>query len=130
MGPAVLRVATYNVHRCRGMDRRVSVARIAEVIHRLDADVVAVQEIRRGTKASNPESDQVAFVARALGYHAAFGANKLRWGAPYGNATFSRLPIVFTENYDLTIRGQERRGCLRADVRPPMGRRVHVYNVH
>ena len=130
MEPAVLRVATYNVHRCRGMDRRVSVARIAEVIERLDADIVAVQEIRRGANPSNPESDQVAFLAGSLGWHAAFGANKLRWGAPYGNATFSRYPIVFEQNYDLTIRGQERRGCLRADVRVSPGRRVHVYNVH
>jgi endonuclease/exonuclease/phosphatase family metal-dependent hydrolase len=112
------------------MDRRVSVARIAEVIHRLDADVVAVQELRRGTKASDPESDQVAFLAEELGYDVAFGQNKLRWGAPYGNATFSRFPIVFEQNYDLTIRGHERRGCLRADVRSPHGRRVHVYNVH
>ena len=112
------------------MDRRVSAARIADVIACLDADIVAVQEIRRGTRVSDPESDQVAFLARVLGYHVAFGANKLRWGAPYGNATLSRFPIVFEQNYDLTIRGQERRGCLRADVRAPHGRRVHVYNVH
>ncbi len=112
------------------MDWRVSAARIADVIGRLDADIVAVQEIRRGTNPSNAESDQVAFLARVLGYHAAFGENKLRWGAPYGNATFSRFPIVFEQNYDLTIRGQERRGCLRADVRAPYGRRLHVYNLH
>jgi len=128
--PSVIRVATYNLHRCRGLDRRVSVARIADVIARLDADVVAVQEIRRGHNPGNPESDQAAFLAETLGYHLAFGQNKLRWGAPYGNATLSRFPIVSHENYDLTIRGQERRGCLRADVKPPLGRRVHVYNVH
>ena len=108
----------------------MSAARIAEVIDRLDADIVAVQEIRRGDNPSNLESDQAAFLADTLGYHLAFGENKLRWGAPYGNATFSRFPIVFHQNYDLTIRGQERRGCLRADVRPPHGRRLHVYNVH
>jgi endonuclease/exonuclease/phosphatase family metal-dependent hydrolase len=128
--PTTIRVATYNVHRCRGLDRRVSVARIAEVIDRLDADVVAVQEIRRGNNAANPESDQAAFLAEMLGYNLAFGQNKLRWGAPYGNATLSRFPIVFHQNYDLTISGQERRGCLRADVRPRQGRRLHVYNVH
>jgi endonuclease/exonuclease/phosphatase family metal-dependent hydrolase len=38
-----LRVATYNVHRCRGIDGRVRPARIAEVL-REDADVVALQE--------------------------------------------------------------------------------------
>lgn len=112
------------------MDRRVSVARIAEVIGRLDADIVAVQEIRRGTDESNAESDQVAFLADALGMRFAFGENKLRWGAPYGNATFSRYPIVHLQNYDITVRGQERRGCLRSDVRIAQARRVHIYNVH
>jgi endonuclease/exonuclease/phosphatase family metal-dependent hydrolase len=126
----VVRVATYNVHRCRGFDRRVNVARIAEVIRRLDADIVAVQEIRRGSNPADDESDQVAFLAGRLGYHLAFGENRLLRGAPYGNATLSRLPIVFHENYDLTVRGQERRGCLRSDVRAPHGRRLHVYNVH
>jgi endonuclease/exonuclease/phosphatase family metal-dependent hydrolase len=127
--PAVIRVATYNVHRCRGMDRRVSVSRIAEVIDRLNADIVAVQEIRRGTE-EDPEADQVAFLSEALGYHCAFGENRLLRGAPYGNALFSRFPIVFEQTYDLTVRGQERRGCLRGDIRTPGGRRLHIYNVH
>jgi endonuclease/exonuclease/phosphatase family metal-dependent hydrolase len=128
--PAVIRIATYNVHRCRGLDRRVSVARIAEVIARLNADIVAVQEIRRGDGRANAESDQVAFLGEALGCHLAFGENRLLRGAPYGNAIFSRFPIVLHENYDLTVRGQERRACLRSDVRLPHGRRLHVYNVH
>jgi endonuclease/exonuclease/phosphatase family metal-dependent hydrolase len=40
-----LRIATYNIHRCRGMDRRTLPARIAEVIRSLNADVVALQEV-------------------------------------------------------------------------------------
>jgi endonuclease/exonuclease/phosphatase family metal-dependent hydrolase len=128
--PTVIRVATYNVHRCRGLDRRVSAARIAEVIGRLNADVVAVQEIRRGRETSNPEADQVAFLADALGFHHAFGENRLLRGAPYGNALLSRFPIVFEQMYDLTVRGQERRGCLRGDIRTPGGGRLHIYNVH
>jgi endonuclease/exonuclease/phosphatase family metal-dependent hydrolase len=128
--PAVIRVATYNVHRCRGLDRRVSVARVGEAIERLNADIVAVQEIRRGSEEGDAEADQVGFLADCLGYHYAFGENRLLRGAPYGNALFSRLPISFHQNYDLTVRGQERRGCLRADIRTPVGRRLHVYNVH
>jgi len=126
----VIRVATYNVHRCRGFDRRVSPARIAEVIARLDADVVAVQEIFRGDGAIDEQADQVAFIARELGYHFAFGQNRLRRGMPYGNATFSRLPIVRRENYDITWHRRERRGCLRVDLKTPAGLTLHVYNVH
>ena len=39
------RIATYNVHRCRGMDRRVLPRRIAEVLRPLQADVIALQEV-------------------------------------------------------------------------------------
>jgi len=126
----MIRVATYNVHRCRGLDRRVSPERIAEVIARLDADIVAVQEISRGDAGIEEQADQVAFIARELGYHFAFGQNRLRRGMPYGNATFSRLPIVRRENYDITWHRRERRGCLRVDLKTPAGLTLHVYNVH
>ena len=42
---ATLRVATYNIHRCRGLDGRTNPARIAEVIRAIDADIVALQEV-------------------------------------------------------------------------------------
>ena len=40
-----IRIATYNIHRCRGMDRRTMPSRVAEVIRGLNADVVALQEV-------------------------------------------------------------------------------------
>lgn len=123
---AVIRVATYNVHKCRGLDRRVSVERIASVIKALDADVIAVQEILNGTGTHN----QVRAIAAHLGYKFAFGENREHAGLPYGNATFSRLPIVRVENYDITWARRERRGCLRTDIEMKHGRTLHLFNVH
>ena len=40
-----LRVATYNIHRCRGLDGRTNPGRVAEVIRSIEADVVALQEV-------------------------------------------------------------------------------------
>ena len=40
---AEIRIATYNVQRCRGMDRRTSPLRIAEVLREIDADVIVVR---------------------------------------------------------------------------------------
>ncbi len=40
-----LRIATYNIHRCRGMDRRTLPRRIAEVLYPLHTDVIALQEV-------------------------------------------------------------------------------------
>src|SRR5712671_616297 len=40
-----LRIATYNIHRCRGLDGRTRPERIAAVLKSIDADVVALQEV-------------------------------------------------------------------------------------
>jgi len=40
-----LRVATYNIHRCRGLERRTRPERTAAVLRAIDADVVALQEV-------------------------------------------------------------------------------------
>ncbi len=125
----MIRIATYNVHRCRGMDRRVNVPRIAEVVARLDADVVALQEVLRADVGPST-ADQVEFLARALGYRFAFNETRKLRGAAYGNATISRVPITFSRDYDMSWRHRERRGCLRTDVRTPAGVALHIFNVH
>jgi endonuclease/exonuclease/phosphatase family metal-dependent hydrolase len=40
-----IRVATYNIHRCRGLDGRTSPSRIADVIRTIDPDIIALQEV-------------------------------------------------------------------------------------
>ena len=42
-----LTVASYNIHKAEGLDRRVDLARIARVLGEIDADVVGIQEIYR-----------------------------------------------------------------------------------
>src|SRR5918994_1180646 len=52
-GLRTIRVATYNIHRCVGLDGRTRPDRIAAVLCDLDADVIALQEVigagRNGT---------------------------------------------------------------------------------
>jgi len=43
--PGELLVASYNVHKCVGLDRRFDPSRTAEVIAELGADIVALQEV-------------------------------------------------------------------------------------
>ena len=52
----LVRVATYNIHRCRGLDGRTRPDRIAAVLSDIGADVLALQEVigagaRRGSQA-------------------------------------------------------------------------------
>jgi endonuclease/exonuclease/phosphatase family metal-dependent hydrolase len=115
-----VRVATYNVHKCRGLDGRTSATRIGEVLGEVRADVVALQEVLE---------HQAEAIAEGLGLEYALGENRKHRGYAYGNVVLSRYPILGTRNYDLSVLGREERGCLRADVEV-QGAVLHVFNVH
>jgi endonuclease/exonuclease/phosphatase family metal-dependent hydrolase len=124
--PLSIRVATYNIHKCRGMDRRVSPERIAQVIQEIEVDVIALQEVVRADS-----QDQLEILAKLTGFpHLAFGENRKHLGGRYGNALLSRYPIQHSRNYDVTMPGREPRGLLRADIRLNNGTSMHVLNVH
>ena len=123
------RVVTYNVHKCRGLDRRVRPSRIVEVLREIDADIIALQEVLSITNGER-EDDQSRFIAEELGFDYCLGENRKLRGGSYGNVVLSRLPMTFTRNYDLSTQGREERGCLRTDVDLGIGKPLHVYNVH
>jgi len=87
-----LRVLTYNVHGCEGMDGRVSPRRIARLIGNQDADIVALQEVDLGRRRSRAE-DQAAIIARNLEMHVAFCPTVSQDGEHYGHALLSRWPV-------------------------------------
>jgi endonuclease/exonuclease/phosphatase family metal-dependent hydrolase len=125
-----IRVATYNIHKCKGIDQRTSPERIAAVIQKLDADVIALQEIL-DVQSGRPEFDQVRRIQSELrDYQPCFGENRQLHGGGYGNLTLSRLHVLICENYDVTWRHRERRGCLRTDIQLPDGSVLHLFNVH
>jgi len=125
---ASFRIATYNIHKCKGMDGRVRPQRIAEVIEQLRADVVALQEVV-GLDDRNG-ADQGRYLAHQLGLHYTHGETRKHAGFGYGNAVLSRLPVGASCNHNVTVPGREERGCLRVDIHLPHGPTVHVFNVH
>ena len=123
-----MRVATYNIHKCRGLDRRVRPDRILKVLQHIDADIIALQEVLR-VEDGDPQRDQARFLADGLGFHVAFGETRRIKDAAYGNAVLSRFPIHAHRHYDISKRGREPRGCLRTDIEVK-GATLHVFNVH
>lgn len=125
----MLRIATYNIHKCVGMDRRFSPERIVDVLREVDADLVALQEVlcQRGP---DRREHQAAYLADALEMQFFLGENRRLRGGLYGNAILSRLPVTRAENHDISVRRREPRGCLYAEVALGETKRLHFFNVH
>jgi endonuclease/exonuclease/phosphatase family metal-dependent hydrolase len=51
-------------------------------------------------------------------------------GGVYGNVVLSRFPLRDARNYDISVRGREARGCMRADIEIIPDTTLHVFNVH
>jgi endonuclease/exonuclease/phosphatase family metal-dependent hydrolase len=121
-----VRIATYNIHRCRGMDRRVNPSRIVEVLRAIDADVIALQEV---VGAGPQGAGQAEEIGAGLGMGWVMNCVRTLRHHQFGNVVLSRYPIVDHRQYDLSWRTCEPRNCQRADLEID-GQLLHVYNVH
>jgi endonuclease/exonuclease/phosphatase family metal-dependent hydrolase len=123
---ARLRIATYNVHRCRGLDGRTRPERIARVLRAIGADVVALQEVVGAGPRGGGHAEELG-AALGMGWVMA-PARQLR-GHQFGNAVLSRFPITQHIEHDLSWKTCEPRRVQRVDVALD-GCTLHVYNVH
>ncbi len=114
-----VRLMTYNVHGCGGMDGRVSPRRVARVIRGELPDIVALQEVDLGRRRSRAE-DQGAIIARELGMNVVFCPTVTRGEEHYGHALLSRWPIEVVKRmrlpHDSTSWWQEPRAAMWARV--------------
>lgn len=127
-----VRLMTYNVHGCSGMDGRVSPRRVARVIRGHMPDIVALQELDLGRRRSRAE-DQALIIARELGMQAVFCPTVTREDEHYGHALLSRWPIEIVKRarlpHDPSSWWQEPRSAIwaRVDV---AGQIVNVITTH
>ena len=111
-----LRVMTYNIHVGVGMDKKLDLQRIADVINREQPDLVGLQEVDRGVKRTEGK-DEIAELATMTRMHFAFAPNLDYQGGKYGVAILSRLPMKATVHTMFeNKREAERRGMLKVEV--------------
>lgn len=122
-----IKVVTYNIRHCEGMDGKVDLRRIAAVLESLDADIIALQEVDMG----NPRTllvKQAYVLARHLGMGCVYGeALRYRIGS-FGNAVLSRFPIKSYINHRLPApKPQRSMQEVHLDVN---GQMLRVFNTH
>ena len=123
----MIRVASYNMHKGVGTDRRFDPDRILRVLHELRADVVALQECdaRLGTRASLlPHAALVAGGWEAVAV--ARRPHSLGW---HGNALLVRPGTVVRDARALDLPTLEPRGAVIADLEVG-GRSLRVVGMH
>lgn len=107
-----IRVASYNVHGCIGTDGVFAPARIANVLAKLNADFIAMQEVEdcehQGVTVSQ-------FLADTLDLHIAARTTHQRAGLDYGNLLLSLARPLRTASHDLAFSRREPRGAIEAD---------------
>jgi endonuclease/exonuclease/phosphatase family metal-dependent hydrolase len=101
-----LRIASYNVHGCRGTDGRKDAARIVEVIRELGCDTVGLQEV----------DYRLDYIAGRLGMHAVPGLTLVRHDGPYGNALLTKRKVLDVRRLALGYGRREPRNALDVDL--------------
>lgn len=109
------RVASYNIKHGQGMDGKIDLKRTAEVILKMKADVVTLQEVDRNCGRSG-NLDIAAELGKLLKMDHRFGKSIPLGKGSYGVAVLSRLPIVEMKHYKLPG-GPEPRTALEVRVK-------------
>ncbi|MEJ1937792.1 endonuclease/exonuclease/phosphatase family protein, partial [Nostoc sp. NIES-2111] len=115
----MVRILTYNVHRCLGIDGILSPARIAEVIAGTQPDIVLLQELDVRRKRSG-RVDQAAEIAAHLGMRLHFHPALTAMEEEYGDAILTSHPSRLVKAGalpGLAGRKLEPRGALWAAIR-------------
>lgn len=124
-----LRVVTYNIHKCVGLDRLRRPERVAEVLREINADIIGLQEVV-SIPEGKAERNQAQYIADALAMEYRMGITRPFKEGAYGNVLLSRFSFLSTRTFDLSHPGREKRGCLHADVAVASNRTLHIYNAH
>lgn len=123
-----LRVASYNVRKCIGLDRRRVPERILEVINALDADIVALQEADRrlGQRPAALPPEMIAELTDFVPADLAENEVSLGW---HGNAVLVRKGVVVGETVRLELPSFEPRGAGMVDIEHA-GRQLRIVATH
>jgi len=112
---AQIRVASYNVRKCVGLDRKAMPERVLEVISQVQAEVVAIQEVdaRLGQRATSIPFDFIDKYTDMKPVDLAQSELSLGW---HGNAILVRKGTKVTATDQLHLPSLESRGAALVEI--------------
>ncbi len=116
----LLTILSWNIHKgIGGIDRRYSLARVAELINEIAPDIALLQEVADNwPPAGNELQGERLTQLTDLGHLAFAPEHRFKVGG-YGNAILSRFPIIDTHRIDLKIGWRKQRSALQSLIRLP-----------
>lgn len=124
-----IRLASYNLHKCKGTDRRRDPGRVVDVLNALDADVVALQEVDHRLGARRQALPR-AMVERDTDHDAldlALSPVSLGW---HGQTLLVRNSLRVLDLARIDLPGLEPRGAVMAEIETATGQALRVIGVH
>ena len=125
-----LRILSYNIHHAEGVDGKLDVPRIAQVILSVEPDLVALQEVDKNTTRTGKVNQDIE-LANITKMNSVFGSNITFQGGQYGNAILSKFPIIKNKNFLLpNVDSGEQRGLLRSQIQISNKENVLFFSTH
>lgn len=125
-----LRILSYNIHHAEGVDGKLDVPRIAQVILSVKPDLVALQEVDKNTIRTGKVNQDIE-LSRLTKMNSVFGSNITFQGGQYGNAILSKFPIIKNKNFLLpNVDSGEQRGLLQSQIQISNKENVLFFSTH
>lgn len=123
-----LRIASYNIRKSVGLDRRRDPMRILGIIKELDADIVVLQEVdeRLGRRPTTLEREKIEEHTGLIATNVAVNDVSLGW---HGNAVLVRKDMAVRQIKRIPLPGLEPRGAVNVEVEVS-NTQVSIIGVH
>ncbi len=128
---------TFNIHHGRGIDKKLDLNRISQVISKSKADIIGLNEVDSFFSKRSLFTNQIETLANHLNFYFAYAPSltktnsTLEKPSQFGNGLLSRYPITKTETHLLSLRSKltEGRSILESTLNVK-GTAVKVYITH
>ena len=125
-----LRILSYNIHHAEGVDGKLDIPRIAQVILSVNPDLVALQEVDKNTVRTGKVNQGIE-LSRLTKMNSVFGSNITFQGGQYGNAILSKFPIIKNKNFLLpNVDSGEQRGLLQSQIQISNKENILFFSTH